>query len=133
ALPPEDAAIFMLYYDVTKRGNFEGKNILHVEHDAQKVADMAQVSLEGLQESLKRSRARLFTVREQRVKPGRDEKILTSWNGLMLRSFAEAARYLTRPDYLQVAIKSAELLLSELRSGGRLLPTYTDGGAHWTG
>src|SRR5437588_4483012 len=47
ALPPEDAAIFMLYYDVTKRGNFEGKNILHVEHDAQKVADMAQVSLEG--------------------------------------------------------------------------------------
>src|SRR5205823_14306069 len=111
ALLPEDAAIFKLYYDVTKRGNFEGKNILHVEHDAQKVADMAQVSLEGLQASLKRSRELLFKVREQRVKPGRDEKILTSWNGLMLRSFAETARYLDRPDYQQIAVNNANFLL----------------------
>jgi uncharacterized protein len=133
ALPPEEAAMFMLYYDVTKRGNFEGKNILHVEHDAQKVADMAQVSLEGLQESLKRSRARLFTVREQRVKPGRDEKILTSWNGLMLRSFAEAARYLDRPDYQQVAINNANFLLQHLYKDGRLLRTYKDGRARLSG
>ncbi|HEX6110238.1 MAG TPA: thioredoxin domain-containing protein, partial [Ktedonobacteraceae bacterium] len=103
ALLAEDARLFMLYYDVTRAGNFEGKNILHVEQDAQTVADKAQVSLETLQTSLKRSREMLFALREKRVKPGRDEKILTSWNGLMLRSFAEAARYLDRPDYLQVA------------------------------
>src|SRR5437764_3613830 len=133
ALLPEDAPLFMQYYDVTPQGNFEGKNILHVEHDAQKVADMAQVSLEGLQESLKRSRARLFTVREQRVKPGRDEKILTSWNGLMLRSFAEAARYLDRPDYQQVAINNATFLLQHLRKDGRLLRTYKDGRARLNG
>src|SRR5439155_27073754 len=133
ALPPEDAAMFMLYYDVTKRGNFEGKNILHVEHDAQKVADMAQVSLDGLQESLKRSRARLFRVREQRVKPGRDEKILTSWNGLLLRSFAEAARYLDRPDYQQVAFNNTNFLLQHLRKNGRMLRTYKDGRAHLNG
>src|SRR5437764_6536109 len=133
ALLPEDAPLFMQYYDVTPQGNFEGKNILHVEHDAQKVADMAQVSLEGLQESLKRSRARLFTVREQRVKPGRDEKILTSWNGLMLRSFAEAARYLDRPDYQQIAVNNATFLLHSLRKDGRLLRTYKDGRARLNG
>jgi uncharacterized protein YyaL (SSP411 family) len=133
ALLPEDAVMFMRYYGVTKHGNFEGKNILHVEHDAQKVADVAQVSLPELQESLKRSRALLFKVREQRVKPGRDEKILTAWNGLMLRSFAEAARYLDRPDYQQVAVNNANFLLQHLRKDGRLLRTYKDGRAHLNG
>src|SRR5437660_8158021 len=85
ALLPEDAPLFMLYYDVTPEGNFEGTNILHVAQDAEKEADDAHVSLEVLQDSLKRSREILFKVRERRVKPGRDEKILTSWNGLMLR------------------------------------------------
>src|SRR5437879_3214780 len=133
ALPREDAELFRLYYDVTSQGNFEHKNILHVPRDAKIVAEDAEVSLEQLQASLKRSREILFKVREKRIKPGRDEKILTSWNGLMLRSFAEAARYLTRPDYLQVAIKSAEFLLSELRSGGRMLRTYKDGRAPLNG
>jgi len=60
ALTAEDARLFMLYYDVTQEGNFEGKNILHVEQDAQTVADKAQVDLETLQASLKRSREMLF-------------------------------------------------------------------------
>ncbi|MBV8823096.1 MAG: thioredoxin domain-containing protein [Ktedonobacteraceae bacterium] len=123
ALPPDDAELFMRYYDVTQRGNFEGKNILHVQ------SPNTQVSEEVLQESLRRSRDVLFRVREQRIKPGRDEKILTSWNGLMLRSFAEAARYLKRADYLQVAVRNASCLLSELRRDGRLLRTYKDGRA----
>ena len=133
ALLAEDARLFMLYYNVTQAGNFEGKNILHVEQDAQTVADKAQVSLETLQTSLKRSREMLFELREKRVKPGRDEKILTSWNGLMLRSFAEAARYLDRPDYLQVATNNAEFLLRELIPDGRLLRTYKDGRARLHG
>jgi uncharacterized protein len=133
ALPLEDIDPFMHYYGVTEGGNFEGKNILHVAQDAQKVADDARISLGELQEILKRDREILFKVREQRVKPGRDEKILTSWNGLMLRSFAEAARYLSRPDYLQVAVNNAEFLLSELRKDGRLLRTYKDGRARLNG
>jgi len=133
ALPAEDARLFMLYYGVTQDGNFEGKNILHVAQDAQTVADNAQVSLETLQASLKRSRAMLFKQREKRVKPGRDEKILTSWNGLMLHSFAEAARYLDRPDYLQVATNNAGFLLRELYRDGRLLRTYKEGRARLNG
>src|SRR5947209_5479709 len=133
ALLPEDARLFMLYYDVTTAGNFEGKNILHVLRYAESVADEAHVNIETLQASLKRSREMLFKLREKRVKPGRDEKILTSWNGLMLRSFAEAARYLDRPDYLQVAINNAEFLLRELNRDGRLQRTYKDGRARLNG
>ncbi|MGH2496920.1 MAG: thioredoxin domain-containing protein [Ktedonobacteraceae bacterium] len=132
-LPPEDAALFMLYYDVTKSGNFEKKNILHVEQDAQTVADSAQVSLERLLQALQRGRAALFQARERRIKPGRDEKILTSWNGLMLRSFAEAARHLERADYLQIAVKNAGFLLEKVQSEGRVLRTYKDGRAKLNG
>jgi len=132
-LPAQDAALFMSYYDVTKQGNFEGKNILHVSQDAQSVADQFQVSVEELLAVLKRGRAALFTAREERIKPGRDEKVLTSWNGLMLRSFAEAARYLKRTDYLQVAQQNAHFLLSKLYQNGRLLRTYKDGRARLNG
>src|SRR5947209_168322 len=108
ALAPDDAALFMRYYDVTAGGNFEGKNILYVAGDAQSIADEAGVSLERLQEALQSGRAALFQLRETRVHPGRDEKILTAWNGLMLRSFAEAARHLERADYLQIAVRNAD-------------------------
>jgi uncharacterized protein len=132
-LLPEDAPLFMAYYDVTTDGNFEGKNILHVTQSPERVAEDAEVELERFQDSLQRSRKMLFNVREHRVKPARDEKILTSWNGLMLRSFAEAARYLDRPDYLQVAEKNATFLLRELYRDGRLMRTYKDGQARVKG
>jgi uncharacterized protein YyaL (SSP411 family) len=133
-LDPHDARLFMAYYDVTPRGNFEGKNILHIPRDIEQVADEAQLSVGEVQASLKHSREILFTMREKRVKPGRDEKILTSWNGLMLRSFAEAGWYLDRPDYLQVAVNNANFLLSKLRNkNGRLLRTYKEDRAHLNG
>lgn len=133
ALTQEDASLFIRYYGVTQSGNFESKNILFGARDAQQLADEAQISLDALQASLQRSRTTLFQLREQRIKPGRDEKVLTAWNGLMLRSFAEAARYLQRPDYLQVASKNADFLLRELRRDGRLLRSYKDGRARING
>ncbi len=133
SLDPHDAALFIDYYGVTRAGNFEGKNILNVVREIEEVADQAQLSVDEVQNSLARSRTVLFKDRERRIKPGRDEKILTSWNGLMLRSFAEAARYLNRPDYLQVASNNADFLLRSLRRDGRLLRTYKDGRAHLNG
>ncbi len=133
ALSARDAALFMQYYDVTRRGNFEGKNILHVSRDVEEIAKEAKITGKRAQDSLQQGRAQLFQAREQRVKPGRDEKVLTSWNGLMLRSFAEAARYLKRKDYLEVASKNAGFLLRELRVAGRLLRTYKDGRARLKG
>ncbi|WP_069803857.1 thioredoxin domain-containing protein [Thermogemmatispora onikobensis] len=133
-LPGEDGDLFMAWYGVTPRGNFEGKNILHVpEPDAQRVAERLGVSRERLEQALEKGRALLLAAREQRVKPGRDEKVLTAWNGLMLRSFAEAARYLGRSDYRQVAERNADFLLATLRKNGRLQRTWKDGRAHLAG
>ncbi|GLV58732.1 thioredoxin domain-containing protein [Dictyobacter sp. S3.2.2.5] len=133
ALPPEDAALFMAYYGVSRHGNFEGKNILNRVQEEQTAAQQAGIDVATLRSSLGRSRDTLFGLREQRVKPARDEKVLTSWNGLMLRSFAEAARHLKRPDYLQVARKNASFLLDTLRQDGRLLRTFKDGRARLQG
>lgn len=132
-LSPRDAELFMLHYDVSQRGNFEGKNILHVSKKLAVVAEEVGVSEEELKEALRRGREALFAAREQRVKPARDEKALTAWNGLMLRSFAEAARHLQRADYLQVAQRNAEFLLREMVHDGRVLRTYKDGRAHLKG
>jgi uncharacterized protein YyaL (SSP411 family) len=133
ALPERDTHLFALAYGVSSHGNFEGKNILHVARDVQQIARDEQLSVDKVEASLQKSRSILFQLREQRVKPGRDEKILTSWNGLMLRSFAEAARYLGRSDYLQVAVHNATFLLQMLRKDGRLMRTYKDGQARLNG
>ena len=131
ALGPQGAALFARYYDVTKRGNWEGQNILHVPGSREEIARQAGVSEAALNESLARSRAILWERREKRIHPGRDEKVLTSWNGLMLKSFATAARLLNREDYRQVALNNANFVLNELKTpDGRLYRTYKDGKAH---
>jgi uncharacterized protein YyaL (SSP411 family) len=113
---------FLAAYGVTRHGNFEGKNILEF------VGELDQ------RPALAEARRRLFEAREQRVHPGRDEKVLTSWNGLMLAAFAEAARTLNRLDYQQLAERNAEFLLRELRQGnGRLLRSWKDGEAKLNG
>src|SRR5437588_10127681 len=98
-LGPEDAPLVAAYYGVTEHGNFEGRNILHLARPAEEVAHAHRVSPEKVHAAVERARRLLFAAREKRVKPGRDEKILTAWNGLMLRAFAEAARVLGRADY----------------------------------
>ncbi|MBO0725272.1 MAG: thioredoxin domain-containing protein, partial [Blastocatellia bacterium] len=86
----EDARLFDRYFDVSEVGNFEGHNILHIDEDMDAIARLMKVSRERLAEVVERGRRILFEAREKRVKPFRDEKILTAWNGLMMRSFAEA-------------------------------------------
>ena len=125
-LGQDDAALFSAYYDVTQAGNFEGKNILNVTRPLEDVAAKAKVTPEHLRQSLERSRRKLFELRENRVKPDRDEKILTAWNGMMLASFAEAAAILDREDYLEVARRNARFLLDNLRRDDLLLRTYKD-------
>jgi uncharacterized protein YyaL (SSP411 family) len=116
------ADAFMAAYGVTLHGNFEGKNILEF------MGDMEQ------RPALAEARQRLFDVREERIHSGRDEKVLTSWNGLMLAAFAEAARALDRDDYRQVAQRNAEFLLGKLRQeNGRLLRTWKAGDASLNG
>jgi uncharacterized protein YyaL (SSP411 family) len=132
-LGESDGALFNRYYDVTKDGNFEGKSILNVPVPAAQVAEEAGVTEAEMEAVVRRGRERLYEVREQRVHPGRDEKVLTSWNGLMLKSFAEAAATLGRDDYRAAAVANAEFLLRELRPDGRLLRTWKQGRAKLLG
>jgi len=129
ALRKPDADIFCAYFNITEGGNFEGRNILNVTERLEDLAARNKIPAEQLREILEAGRHNLFAIRERRVKPGRDEKVLTAWNGLMLASFAEAAAILERPDYLRVAEANASFLLEHLQSDDLLLRTYKDGDA----
>jgi uncharacterized protein YyaL (SSP411 family) len=111
----------MQFYGVEERGNFEGRTVLHLALGAGGEAP------EGFEEM----RRQLLAVRSLRVRPGLDDKRLTSWNALMLAALAEAGAVLERPAYLEAARECAEFLWGTLRDGeGRLLRTYKDGRAH---
>ncbi|HZS34860.1 MAG TPA: thioredoxin domain-containing protein [Methylomirabilota bacterium] len=132
-LPPDEARAALRYWGLLEGPNFEGRNILHVPHEARDVAAALSLAPATLAELLHRARGRLATARERRVKPARDDKVLAGWNGMMLRAFAEAARALGRPDYLGVAVRNAEFLLSALVVDGRLQRTWKDGRARLLG
>ncbi|HEU4834943.1 MAG TPA: thioredoxin domain-containing protein, partial [Pyrinomonadaceae bacterium] len=129
ALGETAASRFCDYYNITESGNFEGKNIPNVTRTLEDVAVAQNVSIAELAASLNESKRILFELREKRVKPDRDEKILTAWNGLMMASFAEAGIVLNRPDYTDAARRNAEFVLSNLRQDGMLLRTWKDGRA----
>ncbi|MFL6285384.1 MAG: thioredoxin domain-containing protein [Pyrinomonadaceae bacterium] len=132
-LGPTDAQLFSAYYDVTAGGNFEERNILNVERTIDEVAREQNVNAEKLREVIERGRGILFTERERRIKPGRDEKVITAWNGLMLEAFAEAAAVLEREDYRETAERNAEFILESLMKDGLLLHVYKDGSAKHVG
>ncbi len=129
ALGPDNASLFASFYNVTRDGNFEEKNILNVTRPLSAVASEVGITVKQLQQTLARSRQILFELREKRIKPGRDEKVLTAWNGMMLASFAEASAALNREDYADVARSNARFLLDNLRNNDLLLRTYKDGNA----
>ncbi|MBS3966336.1 MAG: thioredoxin domain-containing protein [Truepera sp.] len=133
ALVGEDTRLAKTYYGVSTAGNFEGRNILHTPHSQEAVAERFSLSLAALDTKLARINRTLFTAREQRIRPGLDNKILTSWNGLMLVALADAGRIFKRQDYLDLAIANAEFIRRELYQDGRLLHTFTSGRAKIAG
>ncbi|MCL4294069.1 MAG: thioredoxin domain-containing protein, partial [Acidimicrobiia bacterium] len=106
--------IFASYYGVSDRGNFEGKNILSVVRSVESVAERFRITPAEVEQSLAESRHKLFAEREKRVKPGRDEKILTEWNGLMIHALAECGPALGRQDALDAAVNAANFTLESM-------------------
>ncbi len=133
ALEPDEAKLATRFWDVTGRGNFEGKNILNVPRPPEAVATEFGIPAEELWQRIVHIREKLYAEREKRVRPGRDEKVLAAWNGLMLRAFALAARVLDREDYRGIAEKNASFLLEKLKVNGRLRRSYKDGRARFNG
>lgn len=128
------AETFAKVYDVSAAGNFEGRNILNLKRPIVKQAEMLGRDAEELAAELADSRAKLLASRAQRPRPGLDDKVLTSWNGLMIDSMARAGAALGEPRYVAAAEKAARFLLQEMRTeGDRLLHSWRHGQAKLSG
>ena len=119
--------LFSRYYGITQDGNFGGAAVLYVSKEPSALAAEMRLPLRRLEEVVARGRQRLHEARRSRVWPARDDKVLTSWNGMMLTSLAEAAAVLDHDGYRQAAVGAATFLLDALRPKGRLLRSYRDG------
>ena len=132
-LGSEEAPIFCRFFGVTQRGNFEGSNILNISKTAASFAQEQGIGLERLIDIVRRGKVALRTVREHRVPPLLDDKVLASWNGLMLRAFAEAGAALGRDDYRDAAVRNAAFLTTTMSPQDRLRRTYREGQARLPG
>ena len=134
----ENGRIIARHYQVDEAGNFaepgqtERKSILHVKLSTAELARLFDEKPAAVEQTLEEGRATLLNARLKRPQPGRDEKVLTSWNALAIRAFVHGARVLHEPAYLDAARRAAAFLDSRLRDpGGRLLRTFKDGVARY--
>ena len=131
---PNAADMAIEYFGMTAAGNFEGANILHLPQAPDLAAAHFDMTPAAWQRALAAVKARLYAVRRRRVQPGLDDKILASWNGMMLASLAEAARVLQRDDYAAAAERAGEFLLTAMMDGrGRLYRSHRDGRSRLNG
>ncbi|MBI4220284.1 MAG: thioredoxin domain-containing protein, partial [Chloroflexi bacterium] len=128
-LGPELAKIAKQYWAVAEDGNFEGRNILWMPEDDEPVAAALGMKTDELRVAIGEARGKLLKERERRVRPGLDDKVLTSWNALALKGFAEAGAAFGKPHFLEIATRNAEFLLGNLVADGRLLRTWKATGA----
>ena len=117
-------------YFISESGNFEGKIILQRQESISSLADKLGTTEEHCVLELNKIHQTLLQARSVRTRPLTDDKVLTSWNALMLQTLAEAARYLDRTDYLAAAQKNADFLLNNLQHAGYLLRSWRNGQAH---
>jgi uncharacterized protein YyaL (SSP411 family) len=126
----DDARLFCRYYDVTEAGNWEhGKNILHLTVSLEQLARLFNQDLDTVSASIEASRVKLLAIRQQRVKPFRDEKILTAWNGLMISGMIQAYTVLGDQEALRAVRDTLAFLQHHMLRDGRLLRVYRDGQA----
>ncbi|HYE37768.1 thioredoxin domain-containing protein [Methylocaldum sp.] len=130
-LSTEEYAVVELHYGLNRTPNFEGHWHLHVDAPLQEVATRLGIDPAEAERRLASARATLLKAREKRIRPGRDDKVLTAWNGLMIKGLAVAGRLLERNDFIEAADRAFEFLRREVCVGeNRLLATYKDGKAH---
>ncbi|MDP4181196.1 MAG: thioredoxin domain-containing protein [Bacillota bacterium] len=123
ALGKEEGEKFCKYYDITEKGNFEGKNIPNL---------IKSTVIDSDKEFIEASRQKLFKVRENRIHPYKDDKILTSWNGLMIAALSMASRILGIKEYEAAAKRSVDFIFENLiREDGRLFARFRDGEASY--
>ena len=138
ALPDTEANLVERGFNVFSMGNFKeettqsltGRNILHLKRPLEQLNGQLGFSENQIQETWESARKRLFEIREKRVHPHKDDKILTDWNGLMIAALSEASRVFSDPNYARAASRAANFILTHMRDAdGRLLRRYRLGEA----
>ena len=132
-LGEEDGNLLGGFYGVSEAGNFEGSSILNIHQAPEAFALEHGISEDYLASLIERGKPLLLEEREKRVHPFRDDKVIASWNGLMLRAFAEAGAALNRADFLQAATANARFLHEKMFRDGRQLRTFREGQARLQG
>lgn len=124
----ELGGLFCKVYDITEDGNFEGHNIPNlINESVETYAKRRDIELAYIQNKLEEARQSLFKHRERRIRPFRDDKILTAWNGLMIASLAKAGRVFNQPIYLQEARRALTFIENNLIVQNRLMVRFRDG------
>jgi uncharacterized protein YyaL (SSP411 family) len=119
---------FCAYYGVATEGNFEGgTSTLSITSTLEKVSQLYGIAVVDLEKLLGEGRQKLYVEREKRVKPGRDEKILTSWNGLMISGFVDGFKVTENERYLNGAREAAHFILQKMGKGGHLMRVFNKG------
>lgn len=122
-----DSELFCQYYDVTNQGNWEGVSILRRLQDHDQFAEHHGMTPEALDAQLASSRQKLFELRSLRIRPGRDEKMLLSWNALMCSGYAQAYSALGEEQYKTAALKNIDFILEKMQTdSGHLYRTYSE-------
>ena len=140
-LGAETGERFCTVYGVKEEGNYReessgertGKNVLHLEQRIAKTAGDMGVPAGELREQMRQARDRMLEARQKRVRPDLDDKVLASWNGLMIAGLAAVGRHLEEPRYTRAAREAADFVLSTMRQDGRLLHVYREGDVSVTG
>ncbi|WP_079703954.1 thioredoxin domain-containing protein [Daejeonella lutea] len=122
----EDADIFNIYYNITSEGNWdeEHTNIFLRKFDDTELANKLGIGENELRQKIEEARGKIFEVREGRVRPGLDNKVLAAWNGMMLKAYTDAYRVFGVDDYLKSALLSAEFISEKLMKNGHLSRVY---------
>ena len=130
----QTASVAVPFFDVSKEGNFEGKNILNQTRTPEELAKELGLSPEAVTAELSTAREKLLAERSKRIRPLLDDKILTSWNGLMISAMAKVGRVLNDMNRIAKAEKALRFILSNLEtSEGKLLRRFRDGEARYDG
>lgn len=131
----KDAAVFNAYYNVSNKGNWEhGKNILFRDKTAEDIAKKHKISVPELSKTIEKAKATLLDIRSKRIRPGLDDKILTAWNALMLKAYAQAYRSFGEEKFLRAALKNAKFLQKNaIGKDGQLSRNHKDGKSSITG
>ena len=135
ALPGAEFAAAVKFYGITEEGNAgePGENVLHTSATLAEVAETVGSTVAEAEELLESARRRLLQLRQGRVRPHRDEKILTAWNGLVIGGLANAAAAFSQPQYAAIAARAAETILEVMMVEGRLMRRWKDGEAKFPG